>query len=325
MSRKKRIILWITVILVLCAGITGLAVYKNNRAADPGSTDPGNLVQDDPGPAIVDNSKKLVMAIDVPLDAPYGKLAAAYKENVEEMSGGSLSIDIYENGLLGTTAELIGSIGDDTNAADIMLVPVQDLADAGCEDTAKLLQPYAFEGHNEFLKWFTSKEADALLDDPEKSGVGAKGLFFAEDGFSHLFLKEDSSVKDKKIAGEANEANEAYIGQIGGVYEYLPSIDIKDALLDGSLDGVERDCSFYKENELWDAAPYIVADSHLASPCEAVIKLGAAEKLTKEEMNILKKAGEKAVKEFTETLSQDEKTMLKEFEEHGTKTTKLKR
>jgi len=324
MSRKKRIFLWVTVILVLCMGIAGLAVFQNSRTVNPGGKEPGNLIQDGPDSVLVDNTKKLVMAVDVPLDASYGKLATAYKENVEEMSGGDLSIDIYENGLLGTTAELISSIDDDTNAADIMLVPLYELADTGCEDTAKLLQPYAFDGHDGFLKWYASKDAVVLLDESEKRGIGAKGLFFAEDGFNHLFLNEDSSIKDKKIAGEASEASESYINQIGGVYEYLPSIDIKTALLDGTLDGVERDCSFYKETELWDAAPYIVTDSHLASPCEALIKLSTAEKLTKGEMDILKKAGEKTVKEFTETLSQEEKSMLKEFEEHGAQVVKLR-
>ncbi len=324
MRRTKRIFLWITALLVLCAGIAGLAVYKNSRTGNPGGSAPGNLIQDAPGPVTVDSRKNLVMAVDVPLDSPYGKLATAYKKNVEEMSDGGLAIDIYENGLLGTAAELISSIGDDTNAADIMLVAISDLADAGCEDTLRLSEPYAFGGHDGFLKWAASKEAAALLGEPEKSGIGAKGLFFAEDGFNHLFLKEDANVKGKKIAGEANEASEAYISQIGGVYEYLPSIDIKDALKDGVLDGVERDCGFYKEKELWDEAPYIVADSHLASPYEAVIKLSAAEKLTRKEMDILKKAGEKAVKEFTETLSQEEKAMLEEFKEHGAQAVKLK-
>ena len=80
---------------------------------------------------------------------------------------------------------------------------------------------------------------------------------------------------------------------IGGVYDYLPSVDIKEAIVNGSLDGVEQDLIFYQENALWEAAPCIVADSHLASPCEVVIKLDAAEKLTAKELDLLKRQGKR--------------------------------
>ncbi len=325
MKRKQRCLIWMIAVLALCAVIAGIALFKENKRTDPGGAEPGTVEESIQAAVTDDGKKTLVMAVEVPLDAPYGKLALAYKENVEEMSGGSLAIDIYENGLLGFGAELIRSIGDASNAADIMLVPIHDLADAGCEDTGKLLEPYCFDGHGGFLKWTSSREAETLLTEPEKRGLGARGLFFAEDGFNHLFLKEDSgSVKGRQIAAEANEASAKYVDRIGGIYDYLPSVDIKDALKDGILDGVERDCRFYQENDLWEEAPYIVMDSHLTSPCEALIKLDSAEKLSAEEMDILKEAGKKAVESFTEAAMQEEKSMLDEFMGHGAKIVNLK-
>lgn len=325
MRRKQRCLVWMIIILVLYVLLAGIIFMKKNKADDPAAeTELSEETSLDDGTVNTGGKKSLVMAVEVPLDAPYGKLALAYKENVEEMSGGALAIDIYENGLLGLSAELISSIGDDSNASDIMMVPVHDLVDAGCTDTAQLLELYRFSGHDGFLKWLSSKEAEALLAEPERNGLGAKGLFFAEDGFSHLFLKENSrSINGKRIAAEANSRSEEYISQIGGVYEYLPSIDIKDALVDGSLDGVERDCRFYQENALWEAAPYIVTDSHLFSPCEALIKLDSAEKLSAEELDILYEAGEKTAEAFTETIRQEEQAMLDEFTGHGAEIVKL--
>ncbi|WP_251500685.1 TRAP transporter substrate-binding protein [Otoolea muris] len=332
MKRKQKRQIGISVILILCMVIAGLVLAKRNWGTDPGRTEPGypgeresSLPEEPGGYSRTEVKKTLVMAVEAPLDAPYGKLAMAYKENVEEMSGGSLSIDIYENGLLGRSAELISSIGDGSNAVDIMLAPVRDLADAGCPDTGKLLEPYSFDGHAGFLKWASSREAETLLEEPEKTGLGARGLFFAEDGFSHLFLKENRmSVRGKRVAGEANDESAEYVDRIGGIYDYLPSVDIRDALLSGTLDGVERDCRFYQENALWEAAPYIVADSHLVSPCEALIKLGSVEKLSAEELDILKEAGKTAVEAFTEKLRQEEKDMLDEFTGHGAEVVKLK-
>lgn len=322
MRRKTRILAYMAVIVILCAVIAALSFARKGRDTKDPVQESTSTAESTPAG---DGKKTLVMAVEVPLDAPYGKLATAYKENVESMSDGALSIEIYENGLLGFGEELLRSIGEDSNAADIMLVPVRDLADAGCVETGKLLEPYSFDGHDRFLTWAVSKETQALLSEPKDRGVGAMGLFFAEDGFRHLFLKEnDAAIQGKKIAGGADEENAAYVEGIGGVYEYLPSVDIKEAIINGNLDGVEQDLTFYQENALWEVAPCIVTDSHLASPCEAVIKLDAAEKLTAKELELLKKAGEEAVKALTRELEAEDQAMLDEFTGHGAVTVKLK-
>lgn len=322
MRRKMRILVYLAVIAILCAAIATLAFTRKNT----GTGDPTQGSNSAAESTVADDGKKtLVMAVEVPLDAPYGKLAVAYKESVEAMSGGALSIEIYENGLLGFGEELLRSIGEDSNAADIMLVPIRDLADAGCTETGKLLKPYSFDGHDGFLTWAASKDAQDLLLEPKDRGVGATGLFFAEDGFRHLFLRENGDgIRGKRIAGGADEENAAYVEGIGGVYDYLPSVDIKEAIVNGRLDGVEQDLTFYQENALWEATSYIVTDSHLASPCEAVIKLDAAEKLTAKELELLKKAGEEAVKTFTRELEAEDHAMLDEFSGHGVEVVKLK-
>lgn len=317
-KRKIRILAWMALAAILCTVIAVLAFLKKDKGAQPGGPMQTKAAQEGGGGEPEGRKKTLIMAVEVPLDAPYGKLAAAYKENVEAMSEGTLSIDIYGNGLLGLSDELLGSIGDGANAADIMLVPLRSLADAGCVETGKFLEPYSFSGHGGFLRWAVSREAQTLLTEPKGCGAGVTGLFFAEDGFRHLFLKENGeSAKGKRIAGGAEQESASYVGSLGAEYGYLPSVDIKAALLDGSLDGVEQTFSFYKENGLWEAAPYIVADSHLASPCEAVIKLDTAEGLSKGELDILKRAGEETVKAFTQEMETEEKAMLEELKGHG--------
>lgn len=215
MRRKTRILAYLAMIAILCAVIAALSFVKRGRDTEGPAEENSSTAES----TVTDDGKKtLVMAVEVPLDAPYGKLAAAYKENVESMSGGALSIEIYENGLLGFGEELLRSIGEDSNAADIMLVPIRDLADAGCMETGKILEPYSFDGHDGFLAWTVSKDAQALLLEPKDRGVGATGLFFAEDGFRHLFLKENGEgIQGKRIAGGADEENAAYSAVIIGI------------------------------------------------------------------------------------------------------------
>ena len=109
----------------------------------------------------------------------------------------------------------------------------------------------------------------ALLEEPEKDGLGMTGLFMAEDGFGFLFFKDEvADSNDKRISSETNSYGDLYIENIGGICKYTPSIDLTDALLEGQLDGVEWTLRMYKEYELWDAAPYIVETGRLAFPCK---------------------------------------------------------
>lgn len=319
MKWKHRITILAAIALALGLAVAWFSLHREGSRTEPG-TEPSATVSQEEG-----KPKSLVMALDDPLDSACGKLALTFKENVETMSEGTLTIDIYENRLLGTTVELLGTVGDDANAADIILVPVSDLSEAGCHNTTEILEPYRFEGHDAFLKWTVSKEAATLLEDPEKSGLGVTGLFFTEGGFRYLFLRENSrDVKNKKIAAEAGNQGEAYVSQIGGEYVYMPSIDIKAAILDGNLDGAEQSLQFYRENLLWESAPYIAADCHMPSIYEAAITLEAAGELSGEELDILKTAGKRAVEASIKDIKQEEESMMDEFAGYGAKTVKLK-
>lgn len=321
MKRKHRIIVLIVIILVLFAGITGLFLYRKGKDTKPGSSPAKETTQ----PAMEEEPKILVMAVDAPFDTAYGKLALAYKEEVETMSGGMLTIDIYENGILGTGTELLTTIGNDANAADIMLVLISDLAEVGCTDSAKLLEPYRFNGHDGFLKWAKSKEAAALLEEPERSGLGATGLFFTEDGFRYLFLKEDhGEVKGKQIAAKASEWGEKYVSQMGGYINIFRLWTLRKLFFPGTWTAWSRICAFIRKTRsgkqrrtsLWitTCSLHAMYSSHWKQ-----------QKLSKEERDILKTAGEKAAEASIESIKQEEEAMLKAFSGYGAKTVKLKK
>lgn len=256
------------------------------------------------------------MAIDTPLDSNFGKLSLLYKEEVEQLSDGSLTIEIYENGILGSSEELISTIGNDANASDIILAPISVLAEAGCEQTSKIKTLFA--NHKDFSTWAISKETEALFAEPNKCGVGAEGLFFCEDGFNRLFLADDNTpMQGKMIAGRASDSSRLYIESLGCIYTYLPAIDIKTAIEKGEIEGVERDYHFYKDNELWDETPYIVDGLHLVTPYEALIKISTLETLSSNDLLLLRKAGKNVITHFENMIAEEDASLENEFKDHG--------
>lgn len=316
----KRKTLFLTAgILVVGAAIVGLALFREYERTAPTEKNyplgPAETTE-----AAIDEAeatRTLILALDEPLDSPYGQLAQSYKEQVETMSDGTLKIEIFENGLLGHCCDLLATAGSSVSA-DILLAAAGDVAGAGCEEVTDLMEAGKFKGHNEFLKWASSKEAQTLLDEPEKDGLGMQGLFFAEDGFEYLFFRDAvTEVTNKTISPEGDDYSNAFVEEIGAVSTHMASIELKTALDDGSLDGVAWNLRLYASYELWDNAPYIAETNRLESPYMALIVQQTAEELTDKQLELLQKAGRSAVEEFTQTVTQSENKVLQAAGEHG--------
>lgn len=323
---KRKTLFLIAAILVLGAAIVGLALFREYERTAPteknyplGPAETTEAAIDE-----VEATRTLILAFDDSLDSPYGQLAQLYKEQVETMSDGQLKIEIFENGLLGRCYDMLANAGSGISA-DLLLTAASDVADAGCTEVADLMDAGKFKGHNEFLKWASSKAAQTLLDNPEKDGLGMRGLFFAEDGFEYLFFRDAvTETKDKTISPEGDDYCYEFVEQLGAVAQHTPSIDLKADLDEGTLDGVAWSLRLYASYELWDSAPYIAETNRLESPYMALITQQAAEDLTDKQLELLQKAGRNAVEQFTQTVSQTENDVLKEAGEHGASVLNLK-
>jgi hypothetical protein len=128
-----------------------------------------------------------------------GEMAKAFKAKVEELSGGSIIIDIQANGVLGSEDQLIDNLLGGGNLTDFTRITASALTQYGCGKAALLGIPYTFVSDEHFYKFAESDLAQEILLEPREIGLPIRGLCYAQEGFRHFFFKNPvSDISDLK-------------------------------------------------------------------------------------------------------------------------------
>ena len=178
----------------------GLAACGGNPGAE-NSTPPANSTEpvgqetpeggSDVGDVANDPKVTLVYAEVNPQDSIIGQVATAFKEKAEELSGGSITIDIQAGGVLGSENDVLDSIMAGSNQIDISRISVFALNSYGVQKTVLCTLPFTFESREHFWNFANSGElAQEFLNEPQELGLPVRGIFFGEEGFRHFFTRD---------------------------------------------------------------------------------------------------------------------------------------
>ena len=148
------------------------------------ATEAGDSTGTEPvGPAVT-----LVYAEVNPLEGTIvGQTATAFKEKVEELSGGSITIDIQANGVLGAESDVLDTMLGGGGTIDMARISAFALTSYGGEKSSLLSVPFTFVSRDHFWNFATSDLAQEFLLEPHENGTGIRGLFYGEEGFRHFF------------------------------------------------------------------------------------------------------------------------------------------
>ena len=132
-----------------------------------------------------------------------GAMAMAFKEKVEELSGGAIRIDIQAGGVLGSEDQILDNLLGGGNIADISRISAFALTQYGCAKASLLGIPYTFVSEEHFWNFSESELAQEFLLEPRELGLPLRGLCYGEEGFRHFFFKSEvtglESLKNLKI------------------------------------------------------------------------------------------------------------------------------
>ena len=109
-----------------------------------------------------------------------GELANAFKTKVEELSGGSVTIDIQASGVLGSEDQILDNLLGGGNVTDISRISAFALSQYGCTKATLLSLPYVFENRDHFWNFATSDLAKEFLNEPQTIGLPLRGLCYGE-------------------------------------------------------------------------------------------------------------------------------------------------
>ena len=179
--------------LTACGGSKSTATSTATSAA--ASTAPAG----DAAAAASDPKVTLVYAEVNPLDTIVGQTGSHFKEKVEELTGGSVVVDVQASGVLGSENDVLDAILGGSTSIDISRISAFALTSYGCNKSKLLSIPFTFENRAHFWNFANSDLAPEFLNEPQELGLPVRGVFYGEEGFRHFFtVKPVSGIADFK-------------------------------------------------------------------------------------------------------------------------------
>lgn len=275
---------------------------ETKAEAEAGSEAAGDLASAANDPKVV-----LVYAEVNPLDTIVGQVATKFKDRVEELSGGSIEIDIQASGVLGAEGDVLDNIVGGVGTIDMARLSVSTMTAYGVQKSTLLALPYEFVSRDHFWNFAESDIAQEFLDEPRELGLGMQGLFLGEEGFRHIFTRSEikglEDLKGMKIRVSTDPTMVAMIEAFGASATVVSYNELYSSLQTGVVDGAENPINNYKSNAFNEVAPYLILDGHQLGVCEVVITTASWDKLTDAQKACMKQAAAECA-EFNKQISE---------------------
>ena len=265
--------------LTACGGSSNSTAASTATSA-AASTAPAG----DAAAAASDPKVTLVYAEVNPLDTIVGQTGSHFKEKVEELTGGSVVVDVQASGVLGSENDVLDAILGGSTSIDISRISAFALTSYGCNKSKLLSIPFTFENRAHFWNFANSELAPEFLNEPQELGLPVRGIFYGEEGFRHFFtVKPVSGIADfkgLKLRVSNDPVMNGMVEGLGANPTVVSFGELYSALQTGVVDGAEQPIANYKSNAFPEVANNPILDGHTLGAVQAVITDNAWNKLT---------------------------------------------
>ena len=265
--------------LTACGGSSNSTAASTATSA-AASTAPAG----DAAAAASDPKVTLVYAEVNPLDTIVGQTGSHFKEKVEELTGGSVVVDVQASGVLGSENDVLDAILGGSTSIDMSRIFAFALTSYGCNKSKLLSIPFTFENRAHFWNFANSELAPEFLNEPQELGLPVRGIFYGEEGFRHFFtVKPVSGIADfkgLKLRVSNDPVMNGMVEGLGANPTVVSFGELYSALQTGVVDGAEQPIANYKSNAFPEVANNLILDGHTLGAVQAVITDNAWNKLT---------------------------------------------
>lgn len=265
--------------LTACGG-SGSSTAASTASSAAASIAPAG----DAAAAASDPKVTLVYAEVNPLDTIVGQTGSHFKEKVEELTGGSVVVDVQASGVLGSENDVLDAILGGSTSIDISRISAFALTSYGCNKSKLLSIPFTFENRAHFWNFANSELAPEFLNEPQELGLPVRGIFYGEEGFRHFFtVKPVSGIADfkgLKLRVSNDPVMNGMVEGLGANPTVVSFGELYSALQTGVVDGAEQPIANYKSNAFPEVANNLILDGHTLGAVQAVITDNAWNKLT---------------------------------------------
>ena len=307
--------------LVACGNSATPAATEAPKADVPVATEApaGDTGAD--GDASNDPAVTLVYAEVNPLDTIVGQTATYFAEQVKELTGGTVTLDIQASGVLGSENDVLDNILAGGDTIDMSRISAFALTSYGAQKSVLLSLPFTFVSREHYWNFANSELAPEFLNEPQTLGLPIRGVFYGEEGFRHFFTKEAiTGVEDlagMKLRVSNDPVMYGLVEGLGASPTVVSFGELYSALQSGVCDGAEQPIANYKSNAFPEVAPYLLLDGHTLGAVQVVITDNAWAKLTADQQNAIMEAGKKAQAFNAELSAGEEAKVLETLKSEG--------
>lgn len=228
-------------------------------------------------------------------DSLDGKVAAFFKEKVEELTGGTVLIDIMPSGVLGSENDVLDGMTTNSGTVHLCRISIFDLNNYGCEKSSLMGLPFVWENREHYWNFTETELGQEILDEPSEKGLGIRGLFYMEEGFRNFFFVDEvkgiEDLRAKKIRVSSDPILTEMTNLLGASATVVTFNELYSSLQSGVVDGGDQPTALYESNAFNEVAPYLLKDQHTLSASEVVMSEASIAKLTDEQMEAIMEAG----------------------------------
>ena len=268
-----------------------------------------------------DKNVTLVYAEVNPLDSIVGQTATYFAEQVKELSGGTVTIDIQASAVLGSENDVLDNMLAGGDTIDMARISAFSFNSYGAKKSLLLSLPFTFVSRDHFWNFANSDLAADFLAEPQEIGLPVRGVFYGEEGFRHFFTKNPitdiSGLAGMKLRVSNDPIMNGLVQGLGASPTVVAFAELYSALQSGVCDGAEQPIANYKSNAFQEVAPYLILDGHTLGAVQVIISDNAWAKLSADQQNAIVEAGKRAQKFNAELSAGEEAKVLEALKAEG--------
>lgn len=241
-----------------------------------------------------------------------GDVALAFKEKLEELSGGEILVDIQASGVMGDEKTVLSNIFAGDTSVDIVRISAFALNQYGAEKSVFLTLPYVFTSEDHYWNFVESDLAKEFLAEAKEKGMPVTGLAYGEEGFRHFFFKNEvkgiEDLKGLKIRVSDDPIMTGMVSGLGAAATTVSFGELYTSLQSGVVDAAEQPITNYLSNSFQEVAPYLLKDGHTLGTIELIATDSCFAKLSEEQQAMVQEAADYAMTVCKESVAvkQDE-------------------
>ena len=188
------------------------------------------------------------------------------KKRLEELSGGSVTIDIYPSSVLGSETQCIeqlqnGSLAMTKTSAAAMENFIPAMSVFGL--------PYVFRDADHYWKVLNGEIGQALLQKGEAKFL--RGLCYYDAGSRNFYTKDKpvrtpDDLKGLKIRVQNSRTAIDMVKAMGGSPTPIAWGELYSALAQGTVDGAENNLPSFTSNKHYEVCKHFTLDGHTRIP-----------------------------------------------------------